>query len=189
MNNWPICAQVDRAFLWIHLHTQKLWVIYHSTIIASFQISSAKNGPGELENSGCTPRGWHEVAEIYGQKSKKNAVFVGRRWTGEIYSNLLAKQFPERDWILSRILRLKGLEPGFNLGGQVDSYARYIYIHGTPDTEPMGIPRSHGCIRMRNDDVIKLSDWIKLGVRVFIDSSEFFDEKHINQFELSGVLK
>jgi hypothetical protein len=188
MNNWPPCQDLESACLVVNLPKQLLYVLYQNQIHEQFSISSAKNGPGELENSECTPRGWHEIAEIYGKELKKNAVFVGREWTGEIYSNLLAEQFPHRDWILSRILRLRGLEPGFNLGGKVDSYSRYIYIHGTPDSEPMGLPLSHGCIRMRNIDVIKLSDWVKLGVKVFIDANGIFDENHSEQFELIGVL-
>jgi lipoprotein-anchoring transpeptidase ErfK/SrfK len=80
--------------------------------------------------------------------------------TGEIYSETLAQQYPERDWILTRIIWLQGMESGFNRGGQVDTLSRYIYIHGTPDSEPMGVPKSHGCIRMRNRDLIELFDQI-----------------------------
>ena len=93
---------------------------------------------------------------------------VGRRHTGEIYTPELARQFPERDWILSRILWLCGLEPGKNRGGSVDTMRRYIYIHGTPDSEPMGVPKSHGCIRMRNQDVIRLFDMVTPGTPVLI---------------------
>ena len=99
-----------------------------------------------------------------------NTVFRGRRPTGEIYSEALAKTAPQRDWILSRILWLSGLEPGKNRLGNVDSMRRFIYIHGTPDTEPMGTPLSHGCIRMRNDAVIELFSLVKPGLPVLIEA-------------------
>ena len=98
----------------------------------------------------------------------ENAVFVGRRFTGEIYDQSLADQYPQRDWILTRILWLCGREPGINRMGSVDSMRRYIYIHGTPDTEPMGEPRSHGCVRMRNSDIIALFDRVAPGTPVTI---------------------
>ena len=94
---------------------------------------------------------------------------VGRCWTGEIYSSELASKNPGRDWILTRILQLDGLELGRNHGGEVDTLARYIYIHGTPDTTPLGVPGSRGCIRMRNTDIIKLAEWVKIGCRVCIE--------------------
>jgi hypothetical protein len=167
-DNWPICENVDEALLLVNLSTQKLFCSYQQQIFAEFLVSTGKNGPGEEENSGCTPRGLHEIADIIGNDCKKNAVFIGRQWTGEIYSLLLDEKFPQRDWILSRILRLRGLEEGFNLGPGIDTFSRYIYIHGTPDKEGIGLPNSHGCIRMRNNDVIKLSNWIKIGVKVLI---------------------
>ena len=136
--------------------------------IKTYSISTALKGVGQQEGSGQTPLGRHEIAQCIGGECPLNAVFVGREWTNEIYTPELAEKHPERDWILSRILRLRGLEAGFNQGGDVDSYARYIYIHGTPDTEPMGIAKSHGCIRMRNLDVMELFEWVDLGTRVEI---------------------
>ncbi len=136
--------------------------------IKRYQVSTAKNGAGEQENSGCTPRGWHTVARKIGKYAPINSVFIGRKLTGEFYNDALAAKFPERDWILTRILWLKGQESGKNSGPGVDSFNRYIYIHGTPDTEPMGIPRSHGCIRMRNADVVEVFKRIALGTPVYI---------------------
>lgn len=95
-------------------------------------------------------------------------MFVGRRPTGEVYSEALAQDHPQRDWILSRILWLSGDEPGFNRGGPVDTLRRLIYIHGTPDSEPVGEARSHGCIRMRNSDLIALFDQVPTGAEVNI---------------------
>ncbi|MEC7120810.1 MAG: L,D-transpeptidase [Pseudomonadota bacterium] len=134
----------------------------------TYAISTALNGAGERENSGCTPRGWHMITEKFGADLPENSVFVARQATGEIYTAALANQFPNRDWVLTRILWLSGLEAGFNQGEGCDSHARYIYIHGTPDSEPMGEPRSHGCIRMRNQDVLKLFDQVEVGTIVEI---------------------
>mgnify|MGYP003648857540 FL=1 len=96
------------------------------------------------------------------------SVFRGRRFTGEIYTSELSERYPERDWILTRILWLSGKEPGTNRLGNVDSMRRYIYIHGTPDSEPMGIPLSHGCIRMRNTDMVELFNLSPVGMDVYI---------------------
>lgn len=137
-------------------------------IIASYPVSTALNGAGEQDGSGCTPRGEHYIRAIVGQGLPANTVFRARRPTGEIYSPELALAHPDRDWILSRIVWLCGLEPGKNRGPGVDTFRRFIYIHGTPDTEPMGVPRSHGCIRMRNQDVIELFDRVHAGLRVVI---------------------
>jgi L,D-transpeptidase YbiS len=98
----------------------------------------------------------------------RGAVLVSRRPTGEVWSPELAARFPERDWVLSRILWLSGCEVGFNRLGERDTMQRYIYIHGTPDTEPMGEPRSHGCIRMRNGDVMELFERVPAGTPVEI---------------------
>lgn len=134
----------------------------------SYPVSTALNGPGEHQSTGCTPRGRHYVRAMVGAGAPANTVFIARRPTGELYSEYLAHQFPERDWILSRIIWLCGLESGKNRGSGVDSFRRFIYIHGTPDTEPMGVPRSHGCIRMRNTDVIDLYDRVWPGMPVTI---------------------
>ena len=135
-----------------------------------YPISSSKYGLGEKEGSFKTPRGLHRVRAKIGKGMPKNTVFVKRRPTGEIYSEPLSEQFPERDWILTRILWLSGLEPGFNRHGDVDTMRRYIYIHGSPDSAIMGKPGSHGCIRMRNDDVMDLFDRIEAGIPVEISN-------------------
>jgi len=104
-----------------------------------------------------------------GEGQPVNTVFVERRPTGEIYEPQMREQFPDRDWILTRIFWLSGLEPGKNRLANVDTMRRYIYIHGTPDDVKMGEPGSHGCIRMRNQDLIQLFDWVPVGSRVFIE--------------------
>jgi len=123
-----------------------------------FSVSTALNGPNQVEGSGGTPLGKHRVRAKIGAGMPSGAVFVGRRFTGEVYNETLAAQYPNRDWILSRILWLAGNQPGYNQGGNVDTMRRYIYLHGTPDTEPMGVPKSHGCVRMRNSDIVWLFD-------------------------------
>ena len=139
-----------------------------SEIIAQFSISTAANGAGCQKNSGCTPLGRHIVRAKIGEGAPLNAVFVGRRPTGEICTSELMQQFPERDWILTRILWLSGTELGVKRLGDVDTMQRYIYIHGTPDSNAMGVIGSHGCIRMRNTDVVQLFDMVDVGVTVDI---------------------
>ncbi len=133
-----------------------------------WRISTAFNGAGEANGSGCTPRGRHQIRIKIGQGCPGGSVFQGRRPTGEIYTAELARKYPDRDWILSRILWLTGCERGRNRGGQTDTLKRFIYIHGTPDTEPMGQPLSHGCIRMRNTDIIELFDLVENSMPVII---------------------
>lgn len=131
-------------------------------------VSTARNGAGEVENTYCTPRGWHVIRAKIGAGQPENAVFRGRRPTGEIYAPELKATQPGRDWILTRILWLSGIEPGFNRLGDVDTMRRYIYIHGCPDDDPVGAPGSHGCIKMRNRKVMKLFDQVGVGTLVFI---------------------
>ncbi|MCE8025559.1 MULTISPECIES: L,D-transpeptidase [Halomonadaceae] len=119
-----------------------------------WSVSTGLAGTGQREGSGRTPLGWHYVRAAIGDGLPPGSVFRGRRHTGETFSQSLAEAHPERDWILTRILWLCGLERGFNRGGAVDSQRRYIYLHGTPPDQPMGVPRSHGCIRMRDADLL-----------------------------------
>ncbi|MDR5172769.1 L,D-transpeptidase [Methylobacillus flagellatus] len=137
-------------------------------LLGEYPVSTALNGIGEQKNSYCTPRGLHVVRAKIGAGQPLGAVFRGRRPTGEVWMPALHAQHPGRDWILTRILWLSGCEPGFNRLGNVDSMQRYIYIHGTPDSEPMGEPHSHGCIRMRNADVRELFDLVPIGTQVMV---------------------
>lgn len=136
----------------------------------SYTISSARNGAGQLKGSFSTPLGRHIVRAKIGTGQPENTVFVGRRPTGEIYSPALGAQFPGRDWILTRILWLSGCEIRHNRLGEVDTMRRYIYIHGSPDSVPMGMPGSIGCIRMRNPDVMDLFDSVPAGTVVEISA-------------------
>jgi lipoprotein-anchoring transpeptidase ErfK/SrfK len=155
------------TFLLINLKNQTLSV-FGETSTRVYTISSGIQGAGEQRDSEKTPRGWHIIRAKIGGKEALNTVFVGRRPTGEQYSPKLAKQYSNRDWILTRILWLSGLEMGENRLGNVDTMQRYIYIHGTPDEIPLGKPSSHGCIRMRNADIVDLFDAVPVGTRVLI---------------------
>ncbi len=137
-------------------------------LLRQYPVSTAKNGAGEASGSHCTPRGRHRIAEKIGAGAPLYAAFKARVPTGEIWSPQLAASDPARDWILTRILWLAGLEPGKNQGGEVDSYARYIYIHGTNEEHLIGTPASHGCIRMRNTDVVDLFARVEVGTQVDI---------------------
>lgn len=156
----------------INIAQQTLAVYQQNKKTVHYTVSTAKNGSGSQQDSGCTPLGKHVIAKKIGGNAPINAVFVGRVPTGEVYDAELGALHSERDWILSRILWLSGLEEGSNKGsnnqGGCDTYQRYIYIHGTPDTEPMGIPLSHGCVRMRNDDIAELFEQVVEGTRVTI---------------------
>ena len=132
------------------------------------EVATAKNGTGQRFGSECTPLGEHRIRAKIGANMAENTVFVGRRPTGEVYQESLALAHPQRDWILSRILWLCGNENGINRGGNVDTQRRFIYIHGAPDSHAMGVPSSHGCIKMRNSDIIALFDLVQLGTPVTI---------------------
>ena len=133
-----------------------------------YPVSTAANGAGCEKDSGCTPLGNHIIRAKIGAGCEPNTVFVGRRPTGEICTPEFMAQYPNRDWILTRILWLSGTEIGKNRLGNVDTMQRYIYIHGTPDSTDMGAIGSHGCVRMRNADMIALFDLVKAGTPVLI---------------------
>lgn len=155
----------------VSIAQQRLQLREDDRVVMDVAIATAKNGPGEMAGSECTPRGWHQVRAKMGDAAAPGAVFVGRRPTGEVFSPSLREQFPNRDWILTRILWLSGLERGKNRLGTFDTMRRYIYIHGCPDDDEMGVPSSHGCVKMRNHDVIALYDQVRPGTRVWITES------------------
>jgi L,D-transpeptidase YbiS len=157
----------------VSISQQTLTVLDGDQILADFIISTAANGEGSQKNSGCTPTGQHIIRAKIGDGAPINSVFVGRRATGEICSPELITEFPNRDWILTRILWLSGTEVGVNRLGEVDTMQRYIYIHGTPDNVVLGQPGSHGCIRMRNADVIALFNMVPVGTPIHISGGQF----------------
>ena len=159
----------NSPYLEISVDEQRLRHWSNQQLMAEYPISTAKNGTGQQMGSGCTPLGKHRIRAKIGEGLPINSVFVGRRATGEIYTPELAQQYPQRDWILSRILWLGGLEAGKNRYGEVDTTWRYIYIHGCPDEIFTGSPQSHGCIRMNNADMLLLFNQVTIGLKIFID--------------------
>lgn len=152
----------------INLADQRLDLLEDGAAIRSYPVSTARNGPGEREGSECTPRGVHEIHEKIGADLPDGTAFEGRKPVGVRCTPERFAAEPDRDWILTRILWLAGLEPGRNQGGDVDTLARTIYIHGCPDELPVGQPGSHGCVRMRNADVRELFEQVEPGTRVVI---------------------
>jgi L,D-transpeptidase YbiS len=153
----------------VHISTQQLELLNESdSVLRRFSVSTSKHGTGEMSGSYCTPRGKHIIRAKIGAGKPVNTVFVSRRPTGEIYTPELGARYPDRDWMLTRILWLSGLETGFNRLGERDTMRRYIYIHGAPDSIQLGAPGSHGCIRMRNADLIELFDIVPAGTAVEI---------------------
>jgi lipoprotein-anchoring transpeptidase ErfK/SrfK len=152
----------------VSITRQSLQLLEQGRVIFERPVSTAKNGPGESYGSECTPRGRHIIRAKIGKDCPDNTVFVARRPTGELYSPALRTEHPERDWILTRILWLSGLEPGHNRLGDVDTMRRYIYIHGAPDDDTMGVPASRGCVKMRNADIRQLFDLVEVGTSVNI---------------------
>lgn len=152
----------------VSISSQRLQVYAGQTQVRDYLVSTAKNGAGELHGSEKTPRGRHYIRAKIGQDAHPNTVFVGRRATGEFYTPELRKSYPQRDWILTRIFWLSGLEVGKNRLGAVDTMRRYIYIHGSPDEVCMGEPGSRGCIRMRNEEIIDLFELIPVGTSLCI---------------------
>jgi L,D-transpeptidase YbiS len=156
-----IDSRLQRLYLWEPYSDGDL-------LIREYPVSTAKNGLGERNGSYCTPRGRHRIAEKIGDGQPLYAVFKARVPTGEVWSRELAAKTPGCDWILTRILWLEGMEKGKNKGGTVDSHSRYIYIHGTDEEHLIGKPVSHGCIRMKNADVVDLFNLVEEGTEVRI---------------------
>lgn len=152
----------------VDISKQQLSLFEGDNVISLYAISSAKNGTGQKNGSECTPLGNHSIYLKFGSKAKENSVFIGRKETGEIFTEELRQNNPERDWILTRILWLSGQDEGENKGGEVDTLSRYIYIHGCPDSDSFSKPSSHGCVKMRNRDIIELFENVDAGTRVFI---------------------
>jgi L,D-transpeptidase YbiS len=153
----------------INLAEQRLKLLDDAgALLHNYLVSTSRNGPGEMKDSFCTPRGRHVIRAKIGAGVAENTIFVGRRPSGELYTPALGERHPGRDWILTRILWLSGCELGFNRLRNVDTMRRYIYIHGSPDSTPVGKPGSIGCIRMRNRDIVELFDQVVPGTPVDI---------------------
>ena len=154
--------------LLVDVKTQSLYHLKAGVLHEKYLISTAKNGVGEILGSEKTPRGWHYIRAKIGEGQPINAIFKARRPTGSLYSEALRQSNPNKDWILTRIMWLCGMEVGFNRLGQCDTMKRYIYIHGAPDSKTMGQPSSKGCINMHNRELMQLYSEIPVGTKVFI---------------------
>ena len=154
--------------LYVSIKRQKIFYVINNEIILNYTISSSKYGVGNKENSNKTPLGLHRIKEKHGDKTPLNGLLIGRVFYGNIAEIHLDNTKSSGDEITSRILWLEGIEKGINKGDGIDSYERYIYIHGTSEEGLLGKPASHGCIRMSNKDVIDLYKKIEVGTLVLI---------------------
>jgi lipoprotein-anchoring transpeptidase ErfK/SrfK len=156
---------VPRHYIVVDTSAQRLFFIDNGKIDKEYRVSTSSRGPGNREGSFQTPQGLHRICEKYGDSAPAGRIFKDRIDTGEIWPvGKLGENI-----ILTRILRLEGLEPGVNKGPGIDSYDRYIYIHGTNSEHLIGTPNSHGCICMKNADIIELFDFTQEDTLVFID--------------------
>ncbi len=155
-------------FLLVSVKTQKMFIYKGGKVLKSYPVSTGINGVGNIKNSNCTPLGLHKISQKIGASFPINGIIEGSSYTGKI-AQIKKETVPNKsDIITSRAIRLSGMEPGINKGGNVDSHARQIYIHGTDEEGCIGKPASHGCIRMKNDDVIDLYGRVKMGLKVLI---------------------
>ena len=154
--------------LFVSIENQKMYRIQSKDIIETFDISTSKYGIGNQMGSNKTPTGLHKINSKYGHKTPVNGRMIGRVFYGQIAKIFSDTTTSKTDDITSRILWLEGLENGINKGDNIDSYKRYIYIHGTSEEGRIGIPSSHGCVRMKNKDVIDLFNEVAIGTFVLI---------------------
>ncbi len=159
----------EKYHVHVSLHQQLLSLFCESRLIKQYPVSTSARGAGNLQESYQTPLGLHQIREKIGGDCQAYEVFIGRQPQGNFYALKDSDKTLPEDVITSRILWLAGLEPGINQGGDVDTYQRYIYIHGTVDEDKIGQPVSHGCIRMLNKDVIELYDQLEVGCHVRIE--------------------
>ncbi len=166
--SYPVFLIANDLEIVVDISEQRLFIIDNDLVKESFPVSTSKYGEGEKENSYKTPLGKHEIKEKIGEGATINTIFVARLDTKKESEIITLPQDTEDDHVTSRILWLDGLEEGVNKGPGVDSYNRYIYIHGTHEEGLIGMKASHGCIRMFNNDVIYLYDIVEKGTKVYI---------------------
>ena len=155
-------------YMYVSIKHQHLYLIEKDSTIRKYPISTAKKGVGSKQNSFKTPPGLHTIKRKIGDNVPLGGVFESRIYTGKSTPIITSKQKAKRDYVTTRIMWLQGEENGLNRGRNVDSYNRYIYIHGTPEEGFIGQPASHGCIRMKNSDVVELYDLVEEGTPILI---------------------
>lgn len=165
---FTLTINVTTSELIVDISEQRLYLMQNDRILESFPISTSKYGEGSVVNSFKTPLGLHEIKEKIGENAEINTIFISRINTmrkAEIYKSIYDSS---NDYVTSRILWLSGLEVGLNKGSGIDSYDRYIYIHGTHEEGLIGQKASDGCIRMFNKDVVHLFNIVSKGTKVYI---------------------
>ena len=165
---FSVISYAGSAHIEVDISEQRLYLIENSLIKASYPISTSKYGEGSIENSFKTPLGKHSIKEMIGEEAEINTIFTSRINTKRSATIIDQFEDTDNDYVTSRIMWLDGEEDGFNKGGNVDSFRRYIYIHGTHEEGLIGTKASHGCIRMFNYDVIELFNLVNIGTKVLI---------------------
>ena len=165
---FSVITYVESAHIEVDISEQRLYLIENSVIKASYPISTSKYGEGSIENSFKTPLGIHSIREMIGDEAEINTIFTSRINTKRSATIIDQFEDTDNDYVTSRIMWLDGEEDGLNKGGNVDSFRRYIYIHGTHEEGLIGTKASHGCIRMFNYDVIELFNLVNIGTKVLI---------------------
>ncbi len=177
-------SDARELYLVVSIETQMLLVCVKDAIVERYDVSTSRFGNGNRENSLKTPLGLHRIREKYGAGAPAGRVFQDREDKGIDWDHGQAGD----NLILTRILRLEGLEEGINKGAGVDSYERYIYIHGTGREDLIGTPLSHGCVCMRNHDIIGLSETVKEGTLVYIDPPAIvINERPCRSIHFAGI--
>ena len=165
---FSVITYAENAHIEVDISEQRLYLIENSLIKASYPISTSKYGEGSIENSFKTPLGKHSIKEMIGEEAEINTIFTSRINTKRSATIIDQFEDTDNDYVTSRIMWLDGEEDGLNKGGNVDSFRRYIYIHGTHEEGLIGTKASHGCIRMFNYDVIELFNLVNIGTKVLI---------------------
>ncbi|WP_083250799.1 L,D-transpeptidase [Acidihalobacter aeolianus] len=159
----------DAHVIVVDVRQQRLYLLDHGHVQLTYRVSTSQWGIGNREGSNRTPVGVFRIAQKFGEGAPAGTIFKSRRDTGKLARIITnPENRSERDLVTSRVMWLTGLQPGFNEGGDVDTHSRYIYIHGTPEEGRIGIPSSHGCVRMMNKDVIELFSQVPVGTLVYI---------------------
>ncbi len=168
INNYMLKKAEYKELIFVSIDQQKMFHIDRDKIYKSYNISSSKFGIGNKKGSNKTPLGLHKIKEKHGESIPLNGRLIGRVFYGQIAEIFSDTTTSKTDDITSRVLWLEGLEKGINKGKDIDSYKRYIYIHGTSEEGKIGEPASHGCVRMKNKDVIDLFKEVSIGTFVLI---------------------
>ncbi len=159
-------VELSQHLLFVSIAEEKLYLFENDTLKRVFDVSTSRNPPSCVENSNGTPTGLHKIDGKIGTDAPLFTVFRGRVACGLVSEQTQEEQ--AKNLITTRIMRLRGLEEGKNAGGNVDTYNRYVYIHGTNQEDKIGTPNSHGCVLLRNKEVAELFDVVNDGTIVLI---------------------